>query len=263
VDSAHRSANDVARVATPGHRALAPIIKLPLAADRGHGAAPVRVLLAEDNLLVREGIGTLIDRHDDLAVVARCGDLDTLLEKVERYVPHVVVTDIRMPPGHSDEGIRAAAHLREVRPSIGVIVLSQYVAPAYALSLLDGGAAGRAYLLKDSVAELDQLPAAIRTVAAGGSVIDAAVVDALVGTPRQPGPSDIDQLTDREREVLSEIAKGKSNAAIGAALYLGERAVEKHINSILSKLGLFADPGINRRVTVALRFLAAGHAVSR
>ena len=216
----------------------------------------IRVILAEDNLLVREGIGRLLDRHADIELIGACEDLDTLLRMVETERPDVVVTDIRMPPTRSDEGIRAAATLRITHPGVGVVVLSQYAAPSYAIALLDGGAAGRAYLLKERVAERNQLPDAVRAVAKGGSVIDATIVDSLVGSRHGGGHGDLDRLTQREREVLAEMAQGKSNAAIGNALYLGNRAVEKHINSILTKLGVREDPDVNRRVKAVLTFLA-------
>jgi DNA-binding NarL/FixJ family response regulator len=166
-----------------------------------------------------------------------------------------VVTDIRMPPTGTDEGIQIAANLREQRPDVGVVVLSQYADPAYALALLEGGSEGRAYLLKERVSEVDELLAAIRDVAAGGSVIDSKVVESLVSTKR-PSTSDVDRLTPREREILSEMAQGKSNAAIAATLVLSTRAVEKHTNSIFSKLGLSEEIDLNRRVKAVLLYLA-------
>ncbi len=170
----------------------------------------------------------------------------------------MVVTDIRMPPTGTDEGIRAAAELRESRPEIGVVVLSQYSEPAYALSFLDGGSRGRAYLLKERVSDIGQLAAAIREVAAGGSVIDPLVVDSLVAARSRPANSPLRLLTPREREILVEMARGKNNAAVAESLVLSERAVEKHINSIFSKLGLGAEPGVHRRVKAVLLFLSAG-----
>ena len=166
-----------------------------------------------------------------------------------------MVTDIRMPPTGTDEGIQIAANLRVERPGVGVVVLSQYAEPAYALALLDGGSEGRAYLLKERVSEVDELLAAIREVAAGGSVIDSKVVESLVSTKR-PATSDVDRLTPREREILSEMAQGKSNAAIAATLVLSTRAVEKHTNSIFSKLGLSEEIDLNRRVKAVLLYLA-------
>ncbi len=218
----------------------------------------VRIVLAEDNYLVREGLHKLVETEPDLEVVAVCADYDELRAAVERERPDVVVTDIRMPPTGTDEGIRAAAELRESRPEIGVVVLSQYSEPAYALSFLDGGSRGRAYLLKERVSDIGQLAAAIREVAAGGSVIDPLVVDSLVAARSRPANSPLRLLTPREREILVEMARGKNNAAVAESLVLSERAVEKHINSIFSKLGLGAEPGVHRRVKAVLLFLSAG-----
>jgi DNA-binding NarL/FixJ family response regulator len=216
----------------------------------------LRVILAEDNILVREGIRRAIETDPELQLVAVCGDLDALLAAIDEFSPDVVLTDIRMPPDQSDEGIRAARLLRETHPGVGVVVLSQFDEPAYAVALLADGSRGRGYLLKDRVAELDQLSAAIRDVAAGGSVIDPTVVDNLVHARERVRESPLAALSPREREVLAEIAQGKSNAAIGTALYLSERAVEKHTNSIFSKLGLAQEHDINRRVKAVLMWLA-------
>jgi DNA-binding NarL/FixJ family response regulator len=215
----------------------------------------VRVVLAEDNALLRQGVEKLIDHQEGLELVGTANDLPGLLALVERVEPDVVVTDIRMPPTGTDEGVRAAAHLREHRPDIGVVVLSQYANPEYAMALLADGSARRAYLLKESVAGVDELVRAIRTVAEGGSVVDPAVVDALVGASTPRRPSDLDRLTARERETLSEMALGKNNAAIAASLYLSERAVEKHTNAIFSKLGLTEEADVNRRVKAVLIYL--------
>jgi DNA-binding NarL/FixJ family response regulator len=212
-------------------------------------------VLAEDNVLLREGVSRLIDAEPELDLVAACGDYDELLEAIEKESPDVVLTDIRMPPTGTDEGIRAASHLRRTHPEIGVVVLSQYAEPAYALDLLEQGSEGRAYLLKERVSDVDELVSAIREVAAGGSVIDSKVVEALVSTKR-PAQSDVDRLTPREREILGEMAQGKSNAAIAAALVLSTRAVEKHTNSIFSKLGLSEEVDVNRRVKAVLLYLA-------
>jgi DNA-binding NarL/FixJ family response regulator len=216
----------------------------------------LRVVVAEDSMLVREGIRLVIGLHDDLEVVAVCGDLPSLLRAVEDEDPAVVVTDVRMPPTSQDEGIRAANRLRETRPSIGVVVLSQYAEPAYASALLDGGSAGRAYLLKERVSEPDQLADAIRAVARGGSVIDSTVVDLLVAASAKGASSPLAALTRREMEVLDQVAQGKNNAAVGRALFLTERAVEKHINALFAKLGLTSTPDINRRVRAVLMFLS-------
>jgi DNA-binding NarL/FixJ family response regulator len=215
----------------------------------------IRVVLAEDNTLLREGVARLLEREADIDLVGLAADRPELEALVASAEPDVVVTDIRMPPTGTDEGIQIAAQLRSDRPDVGVVVLSQYAEPAYALSLLDGGSAGRAYLLKERVSEVDELVAAIREVARGGSVIDPKVVESLVSTTRSPA-SELDRLTPREREILSEMAQGKSNAAIAATLVLSTRAVEKHTNSIFSKLGLSEEVDVNRRVKAVLLFLA-------
>jgi DNA-binding NarL/FixJ family response regulator len=217
----------------------------------------VRVVLAEDNYLVREGLGKLIESEPDLELVAACADYDGLLAAVATELPNVVVTDIRMPPTGTDEGIRAAGMIREQYPDMGVVVLSQYSEPAYALSFLDGGSRGRAYLLKERVSDIGQLAGAIREVADGGSVIDPLVVDALVAARAKPADSPLHRLTPRETEILAEMAQGKNNAAVAASLVLSERAVEKHINSIFSKLALSEEPDVHRRVKAVLLFLSA------
>jgi DNA-binding NarL/FixJ family response regulator len=218
--------------------------------------APVRIVVADDALLVREGIQRVIETYPDLEVVSAVGDLDTLLAAVEEHKPEVVVTDIRMPPTWSDEGIRAATRLRETAPGTGVVVLSQYIEPAYALDLLSAGSQRRAYLLKERVSEPDQLADAIREVARGGSVVDPRVVEVLVaGARRADDP--LARLTRREREVLEQIAQGKSNAGVASALVLTERAVEKHINTLFAKLGLTAEPEVHRRVSAVLLYLSA------
>jgi DNA-binding NarL/FixJ family response regulator len=214
-------------------------------------------VLAEDNYLVREGVGKLIDLEPDLEVVAACIDYPSLLKAVEKESPDVVVTDIRMPPTGSDEGIRAANELRALYPNLGVVVLSQYSEPAYALRFLENGSKGRAYLLKERVSDIGQLASAIREVAKGGSVIDPEVVDNLVKARSLDARSPLRALTPREAEVLAEMAQGKNNAAVAAALVLSERAVEKHINSIFFKLGLSEENDVHRRVKAVLLFLAA------
>jgi DNA-binding NarL/FixJ family response regulator len=216
----------------------------------------IRLVLAEDNYLVREGVRRLIEGDDDLELAAVCEDYDSLLAAVEREKPDVVLTDIRMPPTGTDEGVRAAEVLRTSHPSVGVVVLSQFVDPAYALALLDGGSEGRAYLLKERVSDIDQLKRAIEEVAGGGSVIDPKVVEALVAARSRAAESPVGRLTPREKEILAEMASGKNNAGIAAALVLTERAVEKHINSIFSKLGLSEEPAVHRRVKAVLLFLA-------
>ena len=217
----------------------------------------IRIVLAEDNALLRDGVRRILEAKDDLDLVEVCGSLDELLAAVETHTPDVVVTDIRMPPTGTDEGIRAATELRGTQPQVGVVVLSQYVSPQYAIALLDQGSEGRAYLLKDRVADVDDLVDAIRVVAKGGSVIDPKVVDELVRARSRADRSPLEHLTPREREVLGEMASGKSNAAIAASLILSERAVEKHINSIFSKLHLVEEADVNRRVKAVLLYLAA------
>jgi DNA-binding NarL/FixJ family response regulator len=220
-------------------------------------ATPLRVVLAEDSYLVREGLRLLIEEQEELTLVASCNDYDSLLAAVEEHAPDVVLTDIRMPPTNSDEGIQAARQLRERHPGVGVVVLSQYVEPSWALQLLDQGSAGRGYLLKERVADVDELTRAVRTVADGGSVIDPQVVDALVEARMQRERSLLGRLTDRELEVLGHIAQGRNNAGIATSLHLSERAVEKHINSIFSKLDLVGgDAQVHRRVRAVLLYLA-------
>ena len=219
---------------------------------------PIRVILAEDNFLLRESVTRLLEAQDDIEVAAVCDDYDALLAAIDADPPDVVLTDIRMPPTGTDEGIRAAEHLRTSRPEVGVVVLSQYADPAYALALLEHGSKGRAYLLKERVSDLDELVGAIRDVANGGSVIDPKVVDGLVAARTASARSPLARLTPRETEVLSEMAKGKNNAGIAATLVLSDRAVEKHINSIFSKLGLSEEPDVHRRVKAVLIFLTDG-----
>ena len=216
----------------------------------------VRVALAEDNALLREGMSRLVAANEDFELVGVACDLPQLLALVAEREPDVVVTDIRMPPTGTDEGIKAAGWLREHYPRTGVVVLSQYVAPKYAVALLEHGSAGRAYLLKERVASAEELARAIRTVAEGGSVIDHTVVDELVRARSQEHSSGMAQLTARESQILAEMAQGKSNSAIAAALYVTERAVEKHTNSIFAKLGLSEEKDVNRRVKAVLVYLS-------
>jgi DNA-binding NarL/FixJ family response regulator len=217
----------------------------------------VRVALAEDNVLLREGMSRLVAANEDFELAGVAGDLPQLLALVKEREPDVVVTDIRMPPTGTDEGIKAAAWLREHSPRTGVVVLSQYVAPGYALALLEHGSAGRAYLLKERVGSVDELARAIRAVAAGGSVIDPQVVDELVRARSAQRSSGLSLLTVRETQILAEMAQGKSNAAIAAALFVTERAVEKHTNSIFAKLGLSEERDVNRRVKAVLVYLSS------
>ncbi len=218
----------------------------------------IRVVLAEDNVLLREGMSRLVAGNEDFELVGTAADLPELFAVIERCQPDVVITDIRMPPTSHDEGIQAAAWLREHRPEVGVVVLSQYTAPGYAVALLEHGSAGRAYLLKERVASVEELVRAIRTVAAGGSVIDPLVVDELVRSRSHPRASSLDSLTPRETQILAEMAQGRSNAAIAAAVSVSERAVEKHTNSIFAKLGLTEEKDVNRRVKAVLLFLSRG-----
>ncbi|MCE0765655.1 response regulator transcription factor [Pseudonocardia kujensis] len=214
----------------------------------------MRVVLAEDNALLRHGLVRLIDGTEDLSLVGAAPDLPTLTALVDEHDPDVVVTDIRMPPAHSDEGLSLAADLRVRKPGTGVILLSQYAEAQYALTLLADGTARRGYLLKERVADGDELAEAVRRVAEGGSVIDPTVIEGLVAAQRAK-PSELDALTPRELEVLGEMAQGKSNASIAAALVLSERAIEKHTNSIFSKLGLSEERDLNRRVSAVLVYL--------
>jgi DNA-binding NarL/FixJ family response regulator len=218
----------------------------------------LRVVVAEDNLLVREGVRELLAREPDVEVVAAVGDLPSLERAVDAERPDVVLTDIRMPPAGTDEGIRFAARLRDTSPGTGVVVLSQHADPAYALALLEEGSDRRAYLLKDRVSNRAELLAAIRAVAGGGSMIDPKIVEGLVAARSRAEHSPLNALTPREREVLAEIAQGKSNAAIGESLFLTKRAVEKHINSIFLKLGLADAEEVSKRVKAALLLLAEG-----
>jgi DNA-binding NarL/FixJ family response regulator len=217
---------------------------------------PIRVVLAEDHYLVREGLRRLLETRAELEVAAACDDLDSLLAAVEAERPDVVLTDIRMPPDSADEGIQAAARFRETNPHVGVVVLSEYVNPTYLLALLEGGSARRGYLLKERVKDLDQLVAAIAAVAEGGSVIDPKVVEALVAANARGEESPLNQLTPRERDVLREMAEGKNNAAIAEALFLTERSVEKVIHSIFLKLGLTWETSVHKRVKAVILYLA-------
>jgi DNA-binding NarL/FixJ family response regulator len=215
----------------------------------------IRLVLAEDHYLVREGLRRLLETRPELEVATACADLESLLAAVDAERPDVVVTDIRMPPGGSDEGIQVAARLRETAPEVGVVVLSQYASPAYALALLEGGSEGRAYLLKERLQDVDQLVAAIQAVAEGGSVIDPKVVEALVAANARGEESPLRELTPRERDVLREMAEGKNNAAIAETLVLAERSVEKVIHSIFMKLGLTWESSVHKRVKAVILYL--------
>jgi DNA-binding NarL/FixJ family response regulator len=218
----------------------------------------MRIVVADDSLLIREGIRQVLEGAPGIELVAVCDDRDSLLTAIDASQPDVVLTDVRMPPSHHDEGIAIANRLRNTHPGIAVIVLSQYADPGYVVALLEGGSAGRGYLLKDRLSEREQLFDAIEEVAAGGSVIDAKVVEALVAAHGDKERSPLDALTPRETEILGEVAAGKSNTAISETLVITKRAVEHHISSIFAKLDLPDESEVSRRVTATLLFLAEG-----
>jgi len=216
----------------------------------------LRIVVADDSLLVREGVVRLLSTAPDIDVVESCADYDEAIAATDRLEPDVVLTDIKMPPTSTDEGIRLAGRLRETHPGTGVVVLSQFSEPGYVLALLETGSDRRGYLLKERVSDRLVLVSAVRTVAAGGSTIDPKVVDVLVSASARDRRSPLAELTPRERDVLSEIAQGKSNTAIAETLFLTKRAVEKHINSIFIKLGLGEANDVSKRVKATLMFLA-------
>ena len=229
-------------------------------------AAPIRVVAADDSLLIREGLRSLLAAFPQIELVAQAGDLEGLLAAVERHRPDVVLTDLRMPPSHTDEGVRAAKALRDSHPGTGVVVLSQHLDPGQAMELLRSGSASRGYLLKDRLGDPVVLLPAVRDVAEGRSCVDPAVVDALVGAPTGgmgPGTGDghgpqnpgLGSLTPREREILGLVAQGASNAAVADRLVISKGAVEKHINAIFAKLGLDHDAAASRRVLAVLAYL--------
>lgn len=216
----------------------------------------LRVVIAEDSVLMREGITAVLGLHDELELVATCNDFDELIDAVTMLAPDVVLTDIRMPPTQTDEGIRAAHVFKQDFPNMGVVVLSQYVEPDYAMRLFEHGSNGRAYLLKERIADPDELALAIHRVHEGGSVIDPKVVEALIAARTADKPTVLDRLTEREVEVLSHMAQGESNAAIGESLFISPRSVEKHINAIFTKLDLGQEADSNRRVRAVLVYLS-------
>jgi DNA-binding NarL/FixJ family response regulator len=216
----------------------------------------IRVVLAEDSYLMREGVRRLLEDDGGVEVVATCGDLDSLMTAVAEHAPDVLVTDIRMPPSNTDEGIRAAGLLRTSFPSVGVVVLSQYDEPEYAIELLARGASGRAYLLKDSLITSGDLLHAVQEVVAGRSVIDPQVVEGLVAARNRFDGSPLHRLSPRELDVLSQMAQGSSNDAIAAALFISVRVVEKHISGIFAKLGLGEETDVHRRVKAVLIYLS-------
>jgi DNA-binding NarL/FixJ family response regulator len=219
-------------------------------------AMAITLVFAEDSFIVREGVRAVIESVDGLELVATVEDYDELMAATERERPDVVITDIRMPPTRTDEGIRAAREIRKAYPDTGVLVLSQYVEPDYALRLFEDGSDRLGYLLKERVGDVDQLIDGLKRVAEGGSVIDPKVVDALIVGRTSARESKLTRLTERETEVLEQLATGKSNAAIAEELYLSVRAIEKNVNSIFTKLDLLPEPETNRRVRAVLMYLA-------
>jgi DNA-binding NarL/FixJ family response regulator len=215
----------------------------------------LRIVFAEDNYLVRQGTAALLTEIGSVDIVGTAATYDELLDAVASSAPDAVLTDIRMPPTGTDEGIRAAKRIRADHPTIGVVVLSQYVEDEYAYDLLKDGAEGLGYLLKERVGDVEEVVRALEEVARGGSVLDPKVVEALVAAKDRMAHSPLARLTDREREVLSLMAQGMNNASIARALFLTERAVEKHINSMFHKLGLTEEPDVHRRVMAVLAFL--------
>ena len=217
----------------------------------------IRVVLAEDNYLLREGTAALLDTLDDVELVATAADKDELLAKVAEHGPDVVITDIRMPPEHQTEGLTAAAEIRTRYPGTGVILLTQFADPQYAYEFLSQGAAGAGYLLKERIGDIAELKRSLQQVAAGGSALDPELVEALVVRKERAAGSLLGTLTPREREVLEQMAQGKNNATIAKALFLTDRAVQKHINSVFSKLGLGDSTDVDRRVAAVLKLLDA------
>ena len=222
----------------------------------------LRLIIAEDNYLVREGTRRLLEDSQEVDVVATVSNAVELLDAVERMRPQVVITDIRMPPDHHIEGIEAARAIRAQHPEVGVVVLSQHSDDLYAYELLKDGTAGLAYLLKERVSELDALIRTLREVAAGGSVIDAKVVEALLRRRARHEASALSSLTPRELEVLAKMAEGLTNPSIALALFMSESTVEKHVSAILSKLGLSEDKEIDRRVAAVLAYLREADSVT-
>jgi DNA-binding NarL/FixJ family response regulator len=217
----------------------------------------VRVVLGEDGYLAREGISRALALAEGIELVASCADFDELMQSIEHVGPDVVLSDVRMPPTHSDEGIRVAIELRRSHPAIGVVILSQYADTQYALALFQDGSHGRGYLLKDRVKDRTELSRAVLEVAGGGTVVDAEIVSELLAVRRARGPKGLDVLTQREQEILALVAEGRSNGDIAGRLVVTKRAVEGHINSIFSKLELGDPAEVDRRVKAALVYLTA------
>ncbi len=213
----------------------------------------ISIVIAEDSLLVRDSVTRALSVDSEITVVGVAEDFDSAVELVERHAPTILVTDVRMPPTSTDEGIRLARMMRTAHPEVGVIVLSNFAEPAYAAGLLEGGTAGRGYLLKERISHFEELAEAVRRVAGGGTVLDPLVVEVLLAQPRSAAT--LSRLTTREREVLGELATGFSNRTIAQRLVLSQRAVEKHINSIFAKLELTPDDSVDRRVKAVLMFL--------
>lgn len=218
--------------------------------------APIRVIAADDSYLIREFLTLSLSEAPEVELVDVCENAIELDAAIDSRRPDVVITDIRMPPSNADEGIRIAARLRETHPELGVVVLSQYAEPSYAVALFEQGSSRRAYLLKERVRDRSELIASIQAVARGDSVIDPAVVEVLIEGRARDRDSQLSGLTPRERELLAEIATGKSNSAIADSRSLTKRAVEKHVNSIFRKLGLFDATDVSRRVQATLIYLA-------
>ncbi len=226
------------------------------AVDEQQPSSPVRVIVAEDSYVIREFLTATLSSAPEVDLLAVCTNGKELRAAISTWRPEVVLTDIRMPPSGTDEGIRVAAQLRDTDPEVGVIVLSQYAEPAYALALLERGTGRRAYLLKERIRSREELISAIETVARGGSVIDPMIVDVLIQARTRAAHSRLAQLTPRELELLGEIAAGKSNGAIAQSLFLTKRAVEKHVNSIFAKLDLPETEDVSRRVKATLIYLS-------
>ena len=235
--------------------------------NRRSGSAPsptalprrLRVVIADDHVLLRAGLASMLESQG-FDVVAQAGDADDLVREVAAHRPDVAVIDVRMPPTNTDDGLRAAAAIRHVQPDVGVLLLSQYIEPAYALELIGDDARGVGYLLKDRVADFDAFADALRRVSAGGSVLDPEVVRWMLG--RQHDASPLAELTAREREVLGLLAEGRSNRGVADLIGVSDRAVEKHITAILSKLGLPAAPEAHRRVLAVLAYLQDSRATA-
>jgi DNA-binding NarL/FixJ family response regulator len=215
----------------------------------------LRVVFADDNYLAREGVAALLGEGEDIEVVDTATDVDSLMRSVADHLPDVVLTDIRMPPTQTNEGIEAARRIRAEHAGVGVVVLSQYVEEDYVFELLATGADGVGYLLKERVGDLDEIARALHEVARGGSVLDPLVVEALLARRQSDGP--LSGLTERERAVLHEMATGRNNATIAKTLFLSDRAVEKHIGSVFQKLGLVDEHEVSRRVMAVLTYLEA------